>query len=185
VARGKKGAQKEGRTLLFADEAGFYLLPTVVKTWAPEGRSPVLAEKLSRDHLSTIAAITPEGQLYTGIREEAFDGKSITGFLRHLLRKIEGSFTLFWDGASIHRAEEVKDLLSAGAAQRLRLQPLPGYAPEMNPTEGLWRYLKEVELKNRAYSDLSQLRRALETAMARLRRHPEILHSFFSHAGLL
>jgi transposase len=64
VAFPQKGALKEGRTIVFADQWGFYLLPTVVRTYAPVGRTPILKEHLSRDHLSAMSAITLEGKLY-------------------------------------------------------------------------------------------------------------------------
>ena len=61
----QKRALKEGRTIAFADQSGFYLLPSVVRTYAPVGQTPVLHEHLSRDHLSAMSAITLEGKLYT------------------------------------------------------------------------------------------------------------------------
>ncbi len=48
---------------MFVDELGFYLLPAVVRTYAPIGKIPVLYEQLSREHLSAISAITEEGKL--------------------------------------------------------------------------------------------------------------------------
>ena len=51
MAFAQKGALKEGRTIVFADQSGFYLLPGVVRTYAPIGETPVLKEHLSRDHL--------------------------------------------------------------------------------------------------------------------------------------
>jgi hypothetical protein len=60
----QKGAVEEGRTVVFVDESGFYLLPAVVRTYAPVGETPVLREHLSREHLSAISAITKEGKLY-------------------------------------------------------------------------------------------------------------------------
>jgi hypothetical protein len=52
VAFPQKGAQKEGRTIVFADQSGFYLLlPMVVRTYAPVGKTPILRENLTRDHL--------------------------------------------------------------------------------------------------------------------------------------
>jgi len=53
-----KGALKEGRTIVFCDQSGFYLLPAVVRTYAPVGQTPTLKEHLSRDHLSAMSAIT-------------------------------------------------------------------------------------------------------------------------------
>ena len=52
------------------------------------------------------------------------------------------------DGLPAHHGQVVKDFLSAGAAARIHLQRLPGYAPDLNPEEGIWRYLKRVELAN-------------------------------------
>src|SRR5215217_1280294 len=62
----QKGALKEGRTIVFCDQSGFYLLPTVVRTYAPMGQTPILREHLSRDHLSAMSGIriTLEGKLY-------------------------------------------------------------------------------------------------------------------------
>jgi hypothetical protein len=74
VATAQKGAQKEGRTIAFADQSGFYLLPTVVRTYAPVGRTPILHERLTRDHLSAMSAITLEGKLYMMEQEKAFNG---------------------------------------------------------------------------------------------------------------
>jgi hypothetical protein len=72
VAFPQKRALKEGRTIVFADQSGFYLLPMVVRTYAPVGKTPVLKENLTRDHLSAMSAITLEGKLYMMEQERAF-----------------------------------------------------------------------------------------------------------------
>jgi hypothetical protein len=66
------GALKEGRTIVFCDQSGFYLLPMVVRTYAPVGKTPILKENLTRDHLSAMSAITLEGKLYMTEQERAF-----------------------------------------------------------------------------------------------------------------
>jgi hypothetical protein len=74
MAFSQKGALKEGRTIVFCDQSGFYLLPMVVRTYALVGKTPVLREHLSRDHLSaTMSAITLEGKLYMIEQERAFN----------------------------------------------------------------------------------------------------------------
>jgi hypothetical protein len=75
---------------VFVDESGFYLLPAVVRTYAPVGQTPVLREHLSRDHLSAISVITEGGKLYMHEKEGALEGADVIGFLKHLLRKILG-----------------------------------------------------------------------------------------------
>ena len=69
-------------------------------------------------------------------------------FLRHLLRQIEGKLLVIWDGSPIHRGGAVKAFVASGASSRLQLEQLPGYAPDLNPDEGIWKHLKYVELKN-------------------------------------
>jgi hypothetical protein len=68
-----------------------------------------------------------------------------------LLRKIQGKLLVILvtgDGSPIQRGPPVKDFLRAGAAKRLHLEQLPGYAPDVNPDEGSWNDLKRVELGN-------------------------------------
>src|ERR687897_55024 len=148
VAFSEKGAQKEGRTIAFADQSGFYLLPMVVRTYAPEGKTPILKENLTRDHLSAMSAIALDGKLYMMEQERAFKGEDVVRFLKHLMRQIPGKLLVIWDGSPIHRGGAVKDFLSSGAAgSRGQLEQLPGYAPDLNPDERIWKHLKCVELK--------------------------------------
>jgi transposase len=152
----KKGI--EGRQdNLVRGPTGFYLLPTVVRTYAPIGQTPVLHEQLSRDHLSVISGISLEGKLYMMEQERSFKSQDIVRFLRHLLRQIEGKLLVVWDGSPIHRGQAVKDFLASGASSRLQLEQLPGYAPDLNPEEGIWKHLKYVELKNVCCRNLSEL----------------------------
>ena len=133
----QKGALKEERTIVFADQSGFYLLPMVVRTYAPVGKTPILHENLTRDHLSAMSAITLEGKLYMIEQDRAFKGDDVVRFLKHLMRQIPGKLLVIWDGSPIHRGGAVKDFLASGASRRLKLEQLPGYAPDLNPDEGV------------------------------------------------
>ncbi len=83
-----------------------------VRTWAPRGQTPVLRVPLTRDHLSAISGITPDGRLFLQVRPASYDAEAVVGFLRVLLRKISGKILLIWDGSPIHRGHEIKDFLS-------------------------------------------------------------------------
>ena len=183
MARPSSKAQTEGRTILFVDEAGFYPLPFVARTYAPRGQTPVLRAPLTRDHLSAISAITPDGRLFTHIQARSVCGLDAVAFLRQLLRQLRGKLLLVWDGAPIHRGQAVKDFLAAGAATRLHLVQQPAYAPDLNPDEGVWNHLKRVELKNRCCQDLGELRWELDLAIRRLRRRPQVLTACFTQCG--
>jgi transposase len=180
VACAKKRAIAEGRTILFLDESAFYLLPGVVRTWAPVGETPILCCKLTRDHYSVISAITATGELYLAMQTKAFDSATVIAFLEHLLRLIAGKLLIIWDGAPIHRSQAIKTFLAAGAAERIWLERLPGYAPDLNPDEGIWHYLKHVELKNLCCHNLCQLGQELTAAVQRLSAKPDIITACFT-----
>ena len=180
----EKGADAEGRTVVWVDESGFYLLPGAARSYAPAGRTPVLRVPLTRDHLSAISAITPDGQLFLALQPDAVRAPDVVRFLKLLLRRLSGRLLVLWDGSPIHRAQPVKDFLAAGGAARIRLEQLPAYAPELNPDEGIWRYLKHVALRNRCCPTLWHLRGDLRNATARLRRKPHIIRACIRHAGL-
>jgi transposase len=180
-----KKAEQDKATIIWVDEAGFYLLPMAVRTWAPRGQTPVLRVPLTRDHLSAISGITFDGRLFMQVRPASYDAAAVVGFLRVLLRKISGNLVVIWDGSPIHRGHEIKDFLKRGAAKRLHLEQLPGYAPDLNPDEGIWNYLKRVELGNVCCANLDQLQRKLIQAKERLRHKKEIIKSCSRQCGYL
>jgi transposase len=180
LAWAKKRAVAEGRTILFVDESAFYLLPGIVRTWAPVGETPLLRCKLTRDHYSVISAITPTGELFLAMQTAPYDSAAVIAFLEQLQSAIEGKLLIIWDGATIHRSQVIKDFLAAGAAARIWLERLPGYAPDLNPDEGIWHYLKHVELRNVCCHDLRQLEQELTAAVERLSAKPEIITGCFA-----
>jgi transposase len=179
----KNQAKAEERTMVFVDETSFYLLPMAVSTYAPMGQTPVLEVKLTRDHLSAIGGITPEGRIFMQMQDHSYKGPDVVHFLQLLLREIVGKILVIWDGASIHRCQAIKEFLAKGGAKRIRLERLPGYAPELNPQEGVWNLLKRVELKNLCCLSIQQVQREVLHAKERLRHHKSTLSQCFAHAG--
>ncbi len=177
LAGAQKKAEAEGRTIVWVDEAGFYLLPARVRTYAPRGQTPVLRVPLTHNHLSAISALTANGRVLMHVQDATFRGPQVVRFLRHLLRHIPGKLLVIWDGAPIHRSTVVKAFLADGGAEQLWLEQLPSYAPELNPVEGIWRQLKRVQLRNICCRTLSDLRYELRLAMANLRHKANVLAS--------
>jgi transposase len=91
------------------------------------------------------------------------------------MRHIPGKLLVIWDGSPIHRAGAVKDFLAGGAAARVQLERLPGYAPDLNPDEGIWKHLKCVELKNLCCQSLAELKVELRKAKERLRHKRDVI----------
>lgn len=75
---------------MFVDESGFYVLPMAVRTYAPRGQTPILRVKLTREHLSAIGGIPPDGQLFMQMQNHAYTAEDAVRFLHVLLRQISG-----------------------------------------------------------------------------------------------
>lgn len=177
-------ARREGRVLVFEDESGFYLLPGLVRTYAPEAHTPVIREKQTRDHLSVMGGMTPEGKVYTLVRQESLNGLHSIEFLLHLQCVAGERLLVIWDGSPIHRRAEVKDFVR-GTRGNVWVEALPGYAPDLNPwDEGGWQHLKHVEMRNLVCMDLEELHQEFHLAVGRLRQKPHLIQSFFAQAGL-
>jgi transposase len=179
-----KRARKERRLLVFEDESGFYLLPGLVRTYAPRARTPVIREKQSRDHLSVMGGMTPAGKVYTLVRRKPLNGLHCIEFLEHLRAVTGQRLLVIWDGSPIHRRVAVKDFV-AQSEGKVVVEQLPGYAPDLNPwDEGGWHHLKNVEMRNLVTHDLEELHEQFHLAIDRLRQKPDMARSFFAQAGL-
>jgi transposase len=177
-------ARKERRTLVFEDESGFYLLPGLVRTYGPKGQTPVIREKQTRDHLSVMGGMTPEGKVYTLVRQESLNGLHSIEFLIHLQKVAQERLLVIWDGSPIHRRVAVKEFV-AQSKGKIELAALPGYAPDLNPwDEGGWNHLKNVQMRNLVCHDLEELHEQFHLALARLRQKPHLIQAFFAQAGL-
>jgi transposase len=179
----KEKARRERRVLVFVDESGFYLLPGVVKTYGPRGRTPVVDEWQTRDHLSVMGGVTPQGRVFTLVRPQPLNGLHTIAFLVHLGRLAGDRLLVIWDGSPIHRRAEVSAFV-AEARGKIHVEPLPSYAPDLNPVEWMWRHLKDVELANVSCLDLDELHQDLHLALGRLRQRLSLVQSFFEGAEL-
>ena len=168
---------------MFSDEAGFQLLSGLVRTYAPCGQTPILSVPLSYDRLSVMGAISTAGHLLTWTQDHPVKGPDLVRFLKHVLASIPGKILLVWDGLPAHRSQPVKDFLATATAKRLTLLQLPAYAPELNPQEGIWHYLKSVELANVCCHNLAELRLELRRAIQRLRYRLNVIFGCFSHVN--
>jgi transposase len=168
VAADKKGATDLGAHLVFIDESGFLLIPTVRRTWAPRGQTPLHRHHVTREKVSTISALTVSPgrrhlSLYFRCLPGAnFDSVEVADFLRHLLRHLRGFVTVIWDNGRHHKGDAMRALLRR--CRRLQLEALPPYAPDLNPDEGVWNQTR-TELANGRPDDAAELAATLESVL--------------------
>ena len=147
LAPGKKNATRLAAHLVFIDESGFLLIPSVRKTWSPVGQTPIFHHRERHDRISAISgiAVSPKRfhcTLYCQLYEDNIQGEEVAVFLRHLLRQVRGHLIALLDNGKTHRSDPVGELLAH--TSRLHLVPFPPYAPELNPDEGVWNHLKRT-----------------------------------------
>jgi transposase len=171
----------------FLDESGFLLVPTIARTWAPKGRTPMLTTAGNWTKISAISALTvsPERRrlgLYCRFHpNKNIRAPQVVQFLRYLLRHIRGQIVLLWDRGLPHRAKTVAQFLQAHP--RLHLHLLPPYAPELNPDELVWNHMKRA-LANSIPRDIHQLHRHLYKPLRCLRRSQPLLRSCINASEL-
>ncbi len=164
--------------------------PLVRRTWAPRGHTPVL--RISNEphgRISVIGAMTirlePKkfGFLFHLSPDNVnFRGHSVTEFLAHVQNKLNSHVTVVWDSIRIHSAEHVKHYLAKHPTMAVEI--LPPYAPELNPVDNIWSYIKYNRLANFCPHDLAELRKCVKAELFRIQKMPDLLESLFLHTGL-
>jgi len=174
---------------VFWDESGVSLLPVTRRTWAPRGHTPVIRHHLNWKRVSMAAGLCygsrgGGAQLAFHCHPDAYDTDSLIGALGELRGFLGGQkATLVWDGLPAHRSKVMRAWLRRQRSW-LVVEPLPGYAPDLNPVEALWANLKGVELANLAGDTLAEVTAAAERGIQRIRGTPHLAFSFLRHCGL-
>jgi transposase len=165
------------------------MMPVLRRTWAPCGLTPTFAVRArSHEKVSGIGAlvVSPRRRQIT-LALTLFPRLNIRGpqvlrFLRHLARHVRGPVILLWDRGNPHKHALVRAWLARHP--RWTTVWFPPYAPELNPVELLWGYLKYGRLANLAPDTVEEIRTHVRRERQRLGRHPQLLRSFFRHSAL-
>jgi transposase len=183
-------ASKKQSYIVFVDEAGFMLSPLVRRTYAPRGQTPVIKVSSPHERISAIGAMTlliqdpiQFGFQFHLLQDNAnFDGLSVTTFIDGVRRRLRSPMTLIWDQIRIHKARPVREYLAKHPD--IAVEEFPPYAPELNPVDQVWSYVKYGRLPNYCPYSLFELRERVTAELTRVKRRPALLRSLFSHTGL-
>ena len=173
---------------MFWDEAGFSQRPSVRRTWAPRGKTPVLRQPFNWKRLSAIGMLAVSAdvsrvRVLFSLRPGTVDSAWIVDSLRSLHRHLRDPVILLWDGLPAHRSTATRRHLEA-QGHWLRVEPLPSYAPELNPVETIWANLSARELANLCPETVEELAAHVHRGIRRIRRHPTLGCAFLKHSGL-
>ena len=175
--------------LVFQDESGVSQRPPLRRTWAPRGQTPVIIHSYNWKKISICAVIAyrwdgKRTRLYFQMRSGSYATDSLIVFLKELKKHFRRQYViLIWDGLPAHKSRKMNEYLQK-QQDWLRVQRLPGYAPDLNPVESLWGNIKGKELANQSADDLSEVADALRIGFDRVFGQRSLLLGFLNHCGL-
>jgi transposase len=175
--------------LAFLDESGLLMAPLVRRSWSPRGQTPILYQrtrsyqKVSMLATLCVAPARNRVSLYFRLHpNENIRAPLVADFLRQLRTQLAAPVILIWDRLPSHRARCVQNWLQQQTG--LDAEFLPPYAPELNPVEYLWSYLKTNPLANLAVTELDPLTRPARRHTRRIQYNQQLLRSFLAHSPL-
>ena len=187
MAANKKGAARRGHYIIFLDESGFMLQPTVRRTWAPAGSTPVLIESARRDRISAIGALSISPVCHWmdfsfQLHRTNINTSLLIPFLSDLHHRFRNRIILIWDNLRAHF--KTAKYFSLKHPSWFRFEYLPPYCPELNPVEGCWSHSKYGSQPNFAALDLDHLSLHTINSLSTLRRNQSLLPAFLRHTKL-
>jgi transposase len=182
VARTKKIAARQRRIIVFIDESGLSERPCRARTWAPRGETPVLQYSFSWKQLSAIAGVS-YWRFYFRLFPGSIKSPQIVEFLKALLATIGQKVLIIWDRLQAHRSILVREYVEQQRG-KIALEYLPAYAPELNPVECIWGYLKSHAMPNFCARDLTHLKRHASSHLRSMQRRSTLVSAFWKQAEL-
>lgn len=177
----KQYLKKQG-ILLFLDEAGIHEDGPVAHTWAERGKTPVVKVTGTRRKVNVISAISPRGQFWFRCYTGNLTAPKFVEFLKGLLHDMKGQIFLILDRHPSHTAASTRRFLQDNE-KRIHAFYLPGYAPDLNPDEHVWSYLKGLFRREPLHEDEEFFSSVFENAIA-IKQDPELVKSFFGNPSV-
>jgi transposase len=179
----RAAAKREGATVYFADEAGIRSDYHAGTTWAPVGATPVVKATGARHSVNMISAVTAKGELRFTVVKGTVNAEVFIEFCKKLLRDNTGPVYLIVDGHPSHKAKATKAFV-VSTNGRLKLFTLPGYSPQLNPDEWVWKNVKHDRVGRTSVRNAEDLKAKAVAALRRLQRMPHLIRGFFADPNL-
>ena len=179
----RKEAEAAGAVVFFADEAGIRSDYHAGTTWSPVGQTPVVSNTGNRFSVNMISAVSAKGALRFAVYEGTTNAATFIDFCKRLLHDAAGPVYLVLDGHPAHRAAATREF-AAATGGRLRLFYLPGYSPELNPDEWVWKNVKHDRIGKTGVTSKQDLKSKAIGALRRLQKRPGLVRAFFADPHL-
>src|SRR2546425_4179835 len=174
----KKRAKKLGAKIFFLDEAGFQSDPPLGRTYGLKGKTPVVTTSGQRQSINVISAVNARGEFWAATYSGKLDAEAFVAFVENFMSGRKGKVFLVVDGHPAHKANLVKGLVKSMDG-RLELHFLPPYAPDLNPDEFVWSYMKGTGVSKKPLKQNESMRQRVEEDLANIQQNRSLVRSFF------
>ena len=194
MAGGKTVAAQRHAWLVFEDEAGQTLRPPKARTWGPRGRTPVVPVSGKGSGRISIAGLTcyRPGQrsrlIYRTIvhrnrkgERRSFGERDYISLIDAAHQQLNGPIVLVWDNLNTHISAAMRAMIDD--RDWLHVIRLPAYAPDLNPTEGVWSHLKR-SIGNLAVNGVDHLQAIIKNRLKSIQYRTDLLDGLLAHTGL-
>ena len=179
----KRRAKQLKADLAFLDECGIRSDSVLGKTWGPKGKRTVVATSGRRQSINAVSAVTENGRFWFDVYSGSMNADRFVAVVKKMLRWRRRPLFLVVDGHPAHRSKKLKQLV-ADSEGMLEIHFLPGYAPDLNPDEFVWNYLKSTGPSRAPLKKNESLRERVTDILQRIKNMPELVRSFFRSADL-
>ncbi len=176
-------AEAAGAVIYFADEAGIRSDYHAGTTWSPVGQTPEVKNTGARYSVNMISVVSAKGALRFAVYEGNTNAAIFIDFCKRLLHDAPGPVYLIVDGHPAHRATATKEFVTKTEG-RLKLFFLPGYPPELNPDEWVWKNVKHDRIGKTGVTSKQDLKAKAIGALRRLQKRPGLVRAFFADPHL-
>jgi transposase len=165
---------------MFQDEARVGRISEPYACWAPKGVRPKVGAQIVREYAYVYGAVSPQDGCHDDLILPNADASGMSKFLRLVQACHAGDYILMiMDGAGWHKA---KDLV---IPDRIEIQLLPPYCPDLNPEEQVWDELREKNFANRVFDSMEAVEAAAEQGLRQMRNNPAALASLAGWSWVL
>jgi len=179
----KKRAKKLGAKIFFLDEAGFQSDPPLGRTYGLKGHTPIVVTSGQRQSVNVISAVNAQGAFWAASYTGKLNAETFVAFLGDFMKNQRGKVFLVVDGHPAHKANVVKAYWQS-LQGRLELHFLPPYAPDLNPDEFVWSYMKNNGVSKKPLKQNESLQQRVEQDLTTIQNNRKLVRSFFCAASV-
>jgi transposase len=139
----KKTAKKQGAEIFWLDEASIRSDDPLHRTWGLKGQTPSVKTSGQRQGINAISAISNKGGFWYQVYTHRFNADVFIECLKDLIANRRRPVYIITDGHPVHKSKKVREFVKEMRG-KLSIFILPPYAPDLNPDELVWNYIRQT-----------------------------------------